>query len=220
MRADYLQADNRRYIPDTTHQVTPSEDAQLRLAPLHLVDPLVGPAVRTDILTLRDIATIAKSKYYPRNKYYFGTLGVIDRGYYEQMTLHLRILPYTKDHDIMDEKHYLGSYLFDSLVIKNYSIQDLQPMTQAYYDSVAQKFYFSIIGDEELMVLLQAPPNRSENYDPKKFVRSPIQARRWWSYLNYSQRFTEGKYFMVCIPVVQLRDELSHGVSTSLRREE
>lgn len=59
MRADYVKAAERRCIPDTTNQATRSEDAQLRLAPLHLVDPRMGPAARTDVLTQRDIAALA-----------------------------------------------------------------------------------------------------------------------------------------------------------------
>lgn len=83
MRANYVKAANRRY---TTHRATPSEDAQLRLATLHLVDPRVDPAsMSRDILTLRDIATFAKTKSKPKNKHYQVTLGVVDQGSYEQM---------------------------------------------------------------------------------------------------------------------------------------
>lgn len=74
----------------------------------------MDPVVRTEILILRDIATIAKNKYYPGNRYYHGMLGVIDQGYDEQMTLHLHVLPYTKGHYNMGKEYYLWSYLFDS----------------------------------------------------------------------------------------------------------
>lgn len=107
MTADYLQGVNRRCTPDTTHQATPSEGAELRLVPLHLVDPLMHPAVRKDVLTLPDTANIAKTECYLGNKHYHGTLAVLDRGYYEQITLHLDILPYTKGHYSMGNQYYL-----------------------------------------------------------------------------------------------------------------
>lgn len=51
--------------------------------------------------------------------------------------------------------YYLRSYLFDSLVLKNYDIQDLRPRTAVYYESMAQKFYYAIMSDEELRVMLE-----------------------------------------------------------------
>lgn len=64
---------------------------------------------------------------------------------------------------------------------------------------MAQEFYYSTMRDEKLKVMLQGVfPTGSENYDPNKFVRSPIQAGIWWSYLNYNTHLYEGNHFMVC----------------------
>lgn len=53
MKSDYAKAINRRYVPDTSKQATPLEDAQLQLAPLHTADLVMDPAVRTNIITLK-----------------------------------------------------------------------------------------------------------------------------------------------------------------------
>lgn len=100
----------------------------------------------------------------------------------------------------MDDQYCLRSYLFDSLVLKNYGVEDLQPMAQSYCVSMAQRFYYSIMSDEELNVMLQGMfPTRLENYDPNRFFRSPIPAGRRWSCLDSSKRVYVGNYFMACI---------------------
>lgn len=81
--------------------------------------------------------------------------GVIDQAHYEQMTLSLHVRPHIEDHYTIGEKYNLGGYLFDSLVVKNCSAQELQPMAHAYYDSMKQKFHYAIVSDEELKVMLQ-----------------------------------------------------------------
>lgn len=106
-------------------------------------------------------------------------LGVIDQLDYEQTTLNLHILPYVKDYCVMDEKYYIWSYLFDSLVLKHFGIQDLQPKTPAYYETMQLKFYYAIINDEGLKAMLHGVSmTRSENYGPKNLSGSPILSGR------------------------------------------
>lgn len=70
----------------------------------------------------------------------------------------------------MGDNYDLWSCLFDSPVPKNYCIQDLQPMTPAYYEAMAQNIYYSVTSDEELKVTLQGVfLKRPDNYDPKNF---------------------------------------------------
>lgn len=119
MRSDYIQAVNRRFLLDTTNETTIADGAQMRLSPIHQVDPLMDPSVRTDLLTLRDIVALAKNKYYPQNKDSVGILVVIDQVYYEKMTLNRHVLPHIKDHYGMDDKFLSWGYLSDSPVVKN-----------------------------------------------------------------------------------------------------
>lgn len=55
----------------------------------------------------------------------------------------------------VDDKYYFWSHLFDSLVLKDCGIQDLQPKTLAHHEPMAQDFYYTIMSDEELKVMLQ-----------------------------------------------------------------
>lgn len=95
MKDVYMQDVDRGYVPDTSNQATSSEEAQLQLVPLHIADPVMDPALRTEVITLRGTAAHAKVKYYPKSKYDHGALGVIDQVEYAQMTLNLHILPDT-----------------------------------------------------------------------------------------------------------------------------
>lgn len=77
-------------------------------------------------------------------------------------------------------------------MVKDYGAADLQPKTETCYDSSKKKFHFTIMSTEELKVMLQAVfTTTSENYGPKNFFRSPIQARSWLSDLNCDKRFFE-----------------------------
>lgn len=69
----------------------------------------MDPALRMGVTSLRDIEAHSTAKDFPKNKYCDGTLGVIDRVDYEQMTVNLHIVPYVKDHYDVDEKHDLWS---------------------------------------------------------------------------------------------------------------
>lgn len=68
MRSDYKKAVNRHYVPDTSNQENPSEDAQLQLAPLDIADLVMDAAVRRGVITLRAIAAHAEGKYYPQTR--------------------------------------------------------------------------------------------------------------------------------------------------------
>lgn len=51
---------------------------------------------------------------------------MIDQEDHEQMAYNLHVLPHVRDHYDMDEKYYHWSYYFDSLVLKNCGIEDLE----------------------------------------------------------------------------------------------
>lgn len=70
---------------------------------------------------------------------------------------------------------------------------DLQPKTEPHYDPLKHKFHSAIMSTQEFKVMMPTTT--------RHFFRSPIQAERWWSYLNYNKRFSEDNYFMVCIPL-------------------
>lgn len=58
--------------------------------------------LRADVLTLRDIAMLAKNTYYPENMYYAGTLEFINQVDYEKMIRTVHILPRAKGHYPID----------------------------------------------------------------------------------------------------------------------
>lgn len=143
----------------------------MRLIPLHRVDP----SVRTDVPTLRGIAMLANAKYYPKGKYYGGTLDVFAQTFYDQMsrTLH-------KDRNCIDDKCYWWSHMIDALVINNSGAVGLQPKADQHYDSLKQQFHHTIMGIEELKVMLQGVfTTAPENYTPNHYFRTPIPAARW-----------------------------------------
>lgn len=72
----------------------------------------------------------------------------MDQAYYEEMTLNLHAPPHTKHRYSMGGKYHLWRYLLDSVVVKNYGVQGSHAMTQPYYDSMAQKLYYSSMSDE------------------------------------------------------------------------
>lgn len=98
MRSDYLKAANRRYTANTTNEATLTEQPQLGKIPLRRANPMMAPGLRTDVIILRDLAMLAKNKHYPENKYFAGTLEVINQVDYEGITLVVHILPHAKDH--------------------------------------------------------------------------------------------------------------------------
>lgn len=81
------------------------------------------------------------------------------------MALNLDILPHVKDYYALGEKYFRWSFLFDSLALKSYGIQDLPPKNSAYNETMANKFHYSIMSTDELSVYR----TRSGSYDPKNF---------------------------------------------------
>lgn len=65
MKMDFAKAFNRNHVPDMSSQPTLQQQVLLAKTPLHVADPVLDPALRTDVITLRVIAAFAKSNNFP-----------------------------------------------------------------------------------------------------------------------------------------------------------
>lgn len=54
----------RNHVPDLSNEPMLQQEVLLAQGPLHVADPVLDPALKTDVITLREITAIAKSNYF------------------------------------------------------------------------------------------------------------------------------------------------------------
>lgn len=128
---DFTRAINRKCVPDTSNEPTRQQQVPLAKTPLRVAGPVLDPALRTDVAALRDIAACAKS-FFPKIGHYHGTLRIIHQSQYSKVPYELYIAPHLQGHYDMDVGFLDWKNLFDSVVLKNYSINGLQLKNEEY----------------------------------------------------------------------------------------
>lgn len=75
---DVTASISRNYLPDMSSEPTPQQEVLMLQAVLDFAVPVMDPVLWTDVITTRDIAAVAKSRYFPKNGHNYGALSSID----------------------------------------------------------------------------------------------------------------------------------------------
>lgn len=167
MFADYCWASNRNYYAVSKQQALPTEVAQEPFPEFHRVQTLVGPQLRTDCATVRDIVTMTRGKDCPNNINFLGALAEPGAG---ALRGNVHLLKLSEDADAIDSKYFDWKVRFGDLVLRNIGVKDLlgRRDPSLYYAELPDSMKYAVMAMDKITVtLLGSYTNHSEVYTPK-----------------------------------------------------
>lgn len=138
------------------------------------------------------------------------------------MTDRLHMDPHVKDICGIGSTDYDWKFVFGQLVLatNNYGVMDLEEKNVSYKKLLGEQIFYSVMSPGEIKVLPQNVRNsRPDNDSTNNLFKSPIEAARRGSYLNFTKHHFDCKCYMVRLPTNDCEHIFMDSFPQALRRE-